>query len=376
MVHVLHIIDGLPRGGAERMLVDVANSTAAAGLRVSACVTRCCTDMASCLAPEIDLHVLGRRGRFDIVRSLRLLRIIRDHRVSLLHAHSRSTFSLLALLKTAGLLRIPVVLHDHFGWIEKDASIPRWFAWAAPRHVAAYVGVHGMLADWAVAAGIPRSRIRTVGNALDLTRIAASPRIEFDRAFSLPPTATIGVVVAGVRRAKGIDTLAECLALRPIPSGLRILIVGGTPDEKYLRECRSHIKQAGLENHLLLVGSRDDVGSILRSAHFALLPSRSESGPLAVIEYLAAGLPFVSTLVGDVARRAHAEGVIEFVPPENPRAMRDGLDRVLNLSPDERRQRVERGLRIAGDLFDIRKAVPTWIEIYTSAVKSVTRCAS
>ena len=61
-LHVLHVIDSLARGGAERMLVDIANTSAVRHLRVSVCVTRSGQDLSSDLRPE------SYRIRFDGIR--------------------------------------------------------------------------------------------------------------------------------------------------------------------------------------------------------------------------------------------------------------------------------------------------------------------
>src|SRR5258705_412825 len=141
-MHIMHVIDGLPLGGAERMLVDIANATAAGGVRVSACVTRSCIDLAGSLDSRVHLHVLGRTRRCDFKAVRQFARLVQEERVNLLHAHSRSTFSLLAFVKMIGWLKPPIVLHDHFGSIEKDASVPAWFRFAGRFCLRRYIGVY------------------------------------------------------------------------------------------------------------------------------------------------------------------------------------------------------------------------------------------
>src|SRR5262249_9007541 len=123
-MHVMHVIDSLCLGGAERMLVDIANATVADGHRVSACITRDGRDLANELRPEVHLWVLARQKRLEWAALKQFAAIIKEHKVDLLHVHGRSTFSFAATVKTLGLIRIPILLHDHYGQIEIDTSVP------------------------------------------------------------------------------------------------------------------------------------------------------------------------------------------------------------------------------------------------------------
>src|SRR5438034_673680 len=154
-MHIMHVIDALSLGGSERMLVDIANATVTEGYRVSACVTRTSVELAGSLNPLVQLHVLGRRRRFDLKPLRQFSRIVREERVDLLHVHTRSTFSMFAFLKMWRWVRVPVVFHDHYGWLETKASIPFWFRFAGRFLLDSYVGVYAKLGNWAERAGVP-----------------------------------------------------------------------------------------------------------------------------------------------------------------------------------------------------------------------------
>lgn len=363
-MHIMHVIDGLPLGGAERMLVDIANAYVGRGYRASACVTRTCLDLATSLDPRVDIHVLGRRRRFDLRPLRRFARIVRDQGVDLLQAHSRSTFSMLAMVKAMGALRVPVILQDHYGSIEKDRSVPGWFRVAKRFCLSHYVGVCPKLGTWAADAGVARDRIQVIGNALDLSRLENSRALDLREAFGLGERDRIGVVVSGIRHDKGIDVLLHALALRTLPASVKVLVVGGANDPEYFTHCRDLCRQLGLDGNVLFVGRRSDVPAIVKGADFALVPSRSESGPLVLIEYLANGLPFVSTSVGDVARQAAEAGLAGFVPPNDAAAFRDAMDALLGCPPSEWRERGAAGRLVAQDCFNIQKVLPRWLEVY------------
>lgn len=366
----MHVIDSLALGGAERMLVEIANRAAADGYRVSVCVTRSGCALANTLRPEIGLTVLDRRWRFDWMAIRRFAALVQDQRVDVLHAHGRSTFSLLALTKSVGLIKAPIVLHDHFGGIELDTAVPLWFCLWAKRWASHYVGVDSKLAAWAEVAGISREKTSVIDNALDFNRIQRASPLDLRKEFGIEEDVPIGIVVAGLRRDKGIDLLLEAVAQSSCGRTAKILVVGGARDETYARACRAQSASLGLGNNVIFAGERSDVLKLLRGADFALLPSRSESGPLVLIEYLASGLPVVSSRVGSIARQVADWGVPEFVAPNDVTAFAEALDRLLSLSPGQWRERGKVGQEIALRNFDIHQTMPQWYTVYAAALEA------
>ena len=366
----MHVIDGLRLGGAERMLVDLANASAENGHEVSVCVTRTEAELGSELHPGVPLWILGRRKRFDWPAMRRFAAKIRDEKIEVLHAHQRSTFAFLAVLKTLGMLQVPIVLHDHYGQIEIDTSVPAWFRFWGRFFIGHYVGVYARLAEWAAASGVARTRIDEIGNAQDLRRLAQAPAKDLRREFSIRADELIGITVAGLRPEKGIHVLLAALARRESARPIKILIVGGTRDTAYVKQCRAQCASLRLEETVIFTDERADVPGLIKGADFALLPSISESGPLVLIEYLSGGLPFVATRVGDISNRVASLGVPEFVAPDDSGAFAQKLDRLLALSSDEWLRRKQLGTDVAQAHFDIRATLPQWYAVYQKAIRS------
>jgi glycosyltransferase involved in cell wall biosynthesis len=127
---------------------------------------------------------------------------------------------------------------------------------------------------------------------------------------------------------KGYDDLIGAVkVLKDRGTAVRCVIAGAGPDETRLR---SLIVERGLQDDVRLLGQRDDVPSLLRAFDVAVMSSHSEGSPLAIIEYMAAGLPIVSTRVGGVSELIGdgADGLL--VEPHDPAALADGLQRFLS----------------------------------------------
>jgi glycosyltransferase involved in cell wall biosynthesis len=370
-LHVMHVIDGLALGGAERMLVEIANATQDVNFRVSACVTRSVTSMASELKPGIRLHVLNRTSRFSLEGVKKLAAIVRDDPVDLFHVHGRPSFSFLAYASFLSGIKGAILLHDHDGWIETTPKAPLWFRILGRIKVDYYVGVHEQMHSWARQGGIPDSHIGFIGNALDLTRFQNNCQPVPRAAIGVSDDQLVGIWVGGIRRQKGLNWLIEALHECPRPPGLKLLIVGDINEPDYYHECLQMITAYGLEDVFVFIGSRMDIPSIMKAANFALLSSQSESGPLVLIEYLASGLPVVAVETGSISHHAAQYGVPGFVPPGDTAAYRSALEDLFKISSSERATRGAYGAQVAAEHFEIRQVLPQWHRAYRIALGEV-----
>ncbi|MDZ4770866.1 MAG: glycosyltransferase family 4 protein [Chloroflexota bacterium] len=366
-MHIMHIIDSLVPGGAERMLVDIANASAAAGERVSVCVTRNGLTLAAELRPDIALLVLNRQRRIEWGAMRRFAAQVAAAGVDVLHVHGRTSFSFAALIKTLRLIDRPIVLHDHYG-IEMNAAVPRWFRLWGWRLVDQYVGVYPRLVTWAQSAGVPADRTRSIGNALDFARLSHPVNDLLRREQAIEPDTRVGIVVGGLRREKGIELLLTSLVEVDTTVPFVICIIGKDTDPAYAQACRARAAELRLDDRVRFIGERTDAALLAQGADFALMPSRSESGPLVLIEYMAAGLPFVAFQVGSISDTAADAGVPGFVPPLDTSAFAQAIESLLALSPDERRLRGQHGAQIAGAHFRIEAKLQAWFAVYRAAI--------
>src|SRR6202044_2268184 len=132
--------------------------------------------------------------------------------------------------------------------------------------------------------------------------------------------------------AKGIDVLLRALAsLRAAGVPLRACLVGGGPQ---LGEHRRQIVELGLGGTVVCAGVVESVAPYLGCADVFVLPSREEqSGSLALVEALRAGLLVVASGVdGILEDLADGEDGL-LVPPGNAAALAAALRRVLADAP-------------------------------------------
>ena len=213
-------------------------------------------------------------------------------------------------------------------------------AYGALRHLVAVSAEFAALARDLL--GLPADRVTHVVNGVDPVPLVT------------PPDGDVPVLGALGRLTpqKGFDVLLEAVALllaRGVP--LQVVLGGEGRDREALQR-----QAAGLPVRFL--GFQDGPRALLGQVDVVAVPSRVEALPLVLVEAVSAGLPAVATDVGDV--RLALDGVVEVVPPEDPRALADALEPLLR-DRALRRERGRRGAAVARrDLTAERMARQAW----------------
>lgn len=117
------------------------------------------------------------------------------------------------------------------------------------------------------------------------------------------------VMVASVQFRKGQDILVSALSELPkeILDKIAVHIIGAGP---YEEKIANMIIDNNLQSYCTMYGIRQDVSEILSSMDIFILPTRADTTPIAIIEALRAGLPVISTAVGEIPVMIEGAGII------------------------------------------------------------------
>ena len=179
-------------------------------------------------------------------------------------------------------------------------------------------------------------RIQVIRNAVDLEKFSG-PRtsVEARRAHLGLPSGVLICCVANLRPIKNVDLLVRAYISSSILREIAYLVLVGTgPEEDHLRLL---CDAAGASDGVLFLGRRSDVPEILTAVDIAALPSKGESLPNAVLEYMASGLPTVATAVGGVPELLEPGPAGILVESGDEEAFREGLE-ALAIDKDLRTQ--------------------------------------
>jgi len=172
---------------------------------------------------------------------------------------------------------------------------------------------------------IPARCIRLLANGIPapVPDPAADVRAWFGSPAGAPLIGSVGVF----RAQKDLGTLLEAHALvRRRRPDARLVLVGDGPERARLE---AHREQLGLSEHVVLTGLRSDAPSLAAGFDVAVNSSRFEGASLAILEWMALGLPIVATAVGGTPELLDGGRAGALVPAGDPSALAAGIEGLL-----------------------------------------------
>jgi glycosyltransferase involved in cell wall biosynthesis len=331
-IRVCFMIDRLILpGGTESHLISLIRNLDRAKVKPYLCLldpsggTRGIEIAEDC--PVLRLEARSSAGLGTAATILYLARFLRAERIDVLQPYfPRSTYLGTLAGRLAGTRRIVRTRNNMNHWM---TPIHRFFGRVLNNMVSVTLcnsesARRAILADERPAAG----SIFVIENGVDLDRFAHIAPVSRVREPNKP--ANVGMV-AHLRSVKGVDIFVQAAALVARSSrNVRFLVAGGGEDRVILER---QIAEAGLTGRFQLLGAIDDIPGFLAGLDLAVLSSRAEGMPNAILEYMAAGRPIVAASVGSVGDLIRNETHGLLVPPEDPSALAHAIQRVLN-EPD------------------------------------------
>lgn len=142
----------------------------------------------------------------------------------------------------------------------------------------------------------PRQKLQRIPNGIDVAAYAAPPMLGAIPGFTKREGEVVIGTLAGLRSVKNIPRLVRAFAT--LPSNTRLVIIGEGPERAAIAAAAA---DHGVAERVMLTGFLPQPQRYLGWFDIFALSSDSEQFPISVAEAMAAGLPIVSTNVGDVA---------------------------------------------------------------------------
>ena len=265
----------------------------------------------------VRCHEVRRAPHGRVIADLRA--IVREHRPDVFVAHGYSEH--LWGRRAAIAENVPHVVqvehnHERYKWRHLQLSLrldPRTDAIVT---VSDSVGMR--LREY----GFPSAKIRTIYNGVRVERFAA-----LNSSFEQRDPHVL--MISRFGRQKDQATLIRAAALlRDRGRPVHVRLAGGG---KWLsrRKAVRLIDELGMRDHVELLGPRNDVPELLRSARVFVLSTHFEGLPLALIEALAAGCACIGTRVPGVEELIEHGRTGWLVDHEDPRSLADAITAAL-----------------------------------------------
>ena len=329
-MRILQLVHSLRRGGAERVLLDLANGLIERGHTVKIVALLAINEyQESCYAAIPHQYLIPPeqyRWPWSVPMMARALgEVVNKFHPDLIEIHTPTAAVVTACAKP----NAPVVhvLHGYDlnrgqRWI-KDWLLHKLYSWAYQKLKARLVVVSvSMVEEIGRYFSCSSKDIRCIWNGVDLKRF-----LFFQRELPINPViVTLGTLAPVKRPDLAIYAMGELVRRFP---GAKLLMVGDGPLHA---ELLGLVKQLNLEQHIEFLGRRERVPEILAMGHIFWQLSMKEGCPVAIIEAMATGLPVVGHDVAGI-QDIVKDGFTGFlIPYENIREVSQKTTQILTNS--------------------------------------------
>ncbi|MEA2574476.1 MAG: hypothetical protein QOH93_1774 [Chloroflexia bacterium] len=328
-LNVVQMVDVTGRGGAEKVLVDLALRLDRTRFNVTVVATRATGNYQPLLdAARVRTMVVERNSRWESHKMLGLVRYMRKQPVHVLHTHlfGANTWGRV-LGKLAG---VPVIIaHEHWSSkAQREVWVDRLLYRLSNRILVPSEASKRLVMEMEK---IPARYLDVTYNGVDISRF--KPGLEAADARRELGICAEDVVIGTVGRLspeKGgqDDLLWAANELRKSHPRVRLLIIGDGPLRPELERYAGELGMLD-DGAALFTGTRDDIARLLSAMDVFVLPSHKEALPVAVLEAMSMCLPVVATNIGGVPEVVQDGSTGLLVEPGDRPALKQVLVRLV-----------------------------------------------
>lgn len=292
---VVHVIDRLETGGAEKVVVFLANLLHQNGHSVKVITTVSKGPQLRFLNPSIPFTCINRNWKWNPFHMLRLKRACRGFDV--IHLHGTPTLKYAMLTKKLFVLKGKIIFHAH-----NSAVFLKERKWLLRLLLKETV----MIATSQEVATAAKDIIKINKNRVFcFTNTIVKPQLKYPETKKSYQLVQVSNIVPHKNISFSIElmkklSLMQCLSFH-------LTIIGKIYDKKYFDHLNKTVWDNGLSNCISFITGCDDVLHLLSEFTLGLHTSANETGPVSIAEYLACELPFLAYRTGEVSEIIFSE---------------------------------------------------------------------
>ena len=333
--HVMFVISGLERGGAENQLVGTAAALSSRGWNVT--VLSFLPFSTSSWAAELkDTGVTlltlnaspGLRSYYSFINAVRNIRRLKPDILVGYMFHGIMTARLAGRL--SGVSANVSSLHN-----ERDGAWRERLMGATDRLADAVTVLSHHLAYQLVQRRvISESHVHVIPNLVDVALFHANGcRGRVREEIGVTDDQFLWLAAGRLDKAKDYPNLLNAFSMlfqgRP---DARLMIAGDGP---LVSELHSMVRRLGMDRHVCFLGLRLDMPALYAASDALVLSSSWEGMPVVILEAMASERPVVATHVGAVPEVVVDGKTGLIVSPRNCEALAEAMDRLMELPEDE-----------------------------------------
>lgn len=323
---ILHIVFGLPIGGAEVLLETICRKLDKQKYDIYVCSI---TD-EGLLGPKIretgvELITLNSSLRvYSVATIVKLFLLIRKINPVLVQTHM---FQANTLGRIASFLaNVPVIIATEHGFYRYKKKRQILIDWLLSHITDKIIVISEAVKNYiSLRTKIPLNKFQVIYNFIDIeTFIPKKSKDELRQEFGISEQDFIVGSVGRIVKEKGYDILLQAMnLLKERGYSFKCIIVG---DGKYLSTLKSNACAANLSRGVIFTGFRSDIADILQIFDIFALPTLDEGFGISIIEAQLMGLPVIASSVDAIPEIIQSGHNGLLIPPDDPNSLANEIE--------------------------------------------------
>jgi glycosyltransferase involved in cell wall biosynthesis len=294
-VKVLHVINSLAGGGAEKLLTDLLPRLRDRGVEVELLLLSGARNEQTGRLDDagIPVHFSNAKRLYSPLQVLAILEAMRTF--DIVHAHLFPAFLWVAVAAIF-LPRTSAIYTEHSttNRRRKNGPLKLLDSLAYGRYARIVCISQGVKETLAGHLRRIEAKAAVIHNGIDLARFTAGTA-----------QGKLVVCVANLLPGKGQEVLIKAIPL--LPNDAQVAFAGQGPLERRLRDLA---RDLGVSGRVRFLGFVDEVSSVYRAARVCVIPSSWEGFGMAAVEAMASGVPVVASRIPGLAEVVGEAGLL------------------------------------------------------------------
>ncbi len=337
-MRILHVIESLEIGGAEKVVIHLANCLSIEH-EVTVCLVKSSGDLLGDLSKDINVICLNLGEGIHFKLPSLLSAIVRDKNIDIVNVHNWGIFveCCIAAKRTSSTM-VVLTVHGLYtkavqGLFSKSKRMLRhWLErhHAKSRRVGRIVTVSNAIQEYVTEeVGIKKEKLQTIHNGIGDDFIEAAIPNDSCRLI------TVGRLAAVKNQRLLLDAFAMAVAQN---ADMHLTIVGDGPERGALER---RVVDLSLAKHVEFMGFRDNALQLVAQHNVFVLSSDYEGISIALLEAMSQALPAITTSVGGIPEMVQ-HGITGLLVPQGN--VNDFSNAILKMA-NSRSLRVQMGLK-------------------------------
>lgn len=352
---ILYVITGLGLGGAERVVINLAEQMYQQGHQVKIAYLTGAVKIKPQLS-EIEVIYLGLESFASLLpASLKYRKLVKEYQPDVVHSHmvhaniftrlNRFFLSIAKLICTA---------HN-----SNEGGKVRMLAYKYTNFLSDYNTNVSQEATNAFikSKAFTDKNIHTVYNGIDLEKFKKN--INLNNVFDFHDVNFISVGRFNDQKDYPNLIYAVFQVKQQTTQAVKFYIAG---DGELRPQLEQLIKELNLQNDIILLGARSDILELLNEADFFILSSKYEGLPTVVIEAMATQCFVIATDCGGSAEIMGDTGFL--VEPQCSEKLAQAILKAIKLPKEYVQENNQNARKRVEKLFSLEKSVQIWLNIY------------